>query len=94
MAVDAMSRYADFYVETGGRQLDKMMFKRVAGAGTARGNLDLAVNDNQVSIDRARTDYKLPCDLCIGQPLGYKEEYLELTRRQAIGTGSYLIPGR
>src|SRR5205823_4415058 len=44
---------------------DKVLFNRVTGGGTARGNLNLPVDRGQMCADRARTDHQVHGDLRI-----------------------------
>src|SRR6266851_5661763 len=65
----------------------------VARSSTARGDLDLAIDRGQVSIDGARTDDEVVSYLCIGQSLCEQAQHLDFTRGQAIGVGSWRLHG-
>jgi hypothetical protein len=49
----------------GSERLDKMLFHRIAGGGTARGNLDFAIDRSQVVVNGSWADDQLLGDLCI-----------------------------
>lgn len=65
--------------------LDQVMFHRVAGSSSARGDLDFAVDRGQVSIHGTWTDDELFSDLCIGQSLGYQTQHFDFAGGEPIG---------
>src|SRR6266516_5012442 len=67
--------------------LHHMMLYGVASRRTARGDPELAVDQSQVPVDRARTDDELLGYLGIGEPLGHETEHLHLTGGQSCWRG-------
>ena len=62
---------------------DQVLLNGVAGGGTARGDLDLAVYRSEVRVDGARTDDELLGHLGVGQPLCYQPQHLHLSSCQS-----------
>ena len=66
---------------------DQVVLDRIAGRGTARGHLNLAIDRGQVVVDRAGTDNQMLGDLRICESLCQQAQHLDLPSRQSIGIG-------
>ena len=63
------------------------MFKRVAGSGSARGDLDFPVDGGEVVIDGAGADDELVGDLHVSQTLSEETEDFDFAGGEVIGIG-------
>ncbi len=64
-----------------------MVFKCIAGSGSARGDLDFPVDGGEVVIDRARADDEVSSDLRISQALSEETEDFDFVGGQTVGIG-------
>ena len=69
--------------------LREVLFQSIAGSGTTRGHLYLAVNGLQVGVDRMRANHQLFGHLGIGVPLGHQAQYLDLAGCQSVRIGHW-----
>ena len=74
--------------------LDQVVFHRVAGSGSVRGDLDVAVDGGQVIVDGARADDELLGDVRIGESLRQQSQHVDLAGGQSIWGGGCWFHGR
>ena len=68
-----------------GARSDQLVFQGRPSRGSARGDLELAVDRTQVCIGGTRTDDELLGDLGGGQPLRYQAQNFDLATTQTEG---------
>jgi hypothetical protein len=76
--------FVDFVAFAAAKLLSyEAMINRETRRRSARGDLELAVDRAQVRVNGVRAEDQPLGHLCIGQPLGYQTQHLDLARRQA-----------